>query len=290
MAAPAGPDLAAGARSGADSAAAEPGILHPSDAAARFDYRRHTPDERLSPFVTNFWTIVWDLRGQSAFTAQVLPYPSVNLSVTNTEADVTGLTRRRYERHLTGRGYAVGVRFRPACFRPLIDGPVARLTDRHRPISEVLGRDTGELRQQVHDRSDPAERVHDLAAFLTEDWPEPDDTALHLAEVVETVSGDRLITRVGQLAELAQLSVRSLQRTFAEYVGAGPKWVIQRCRLHDVARRVAADEAIDWADLAIELGFADQAHLIRAFTATVGTPPATYAREVHREDPGSSRR
>jgi AraC-like DNA-binding protein len=52
-----------------------------------------------------------------------------------------------------------------------------------------------------------------------------------------------------------------------------------------VAARVAADETIDWADLAIELGFADQAHLIRAFTATVGTSPAAYAREVHREDP-----
>jgi AraC-like DNA-binding protein len=167
----------------------------------------------------------------------------------------------------------------------LIDGPVSRLTDRHQPINEVLGRDTAELRRQVHQRSDPAERVRDLAAFLTEGWPEPDETALQLAEVVETVSGDRQITRVGQVAELAGRSVRSLQRTFAEYVGAGPKWVIQRCRLHDVAARVAAEETIDWADLAIELGFADQAHLIRAFTATVGTSPAAYAREVHREDP-----
>jgi AraC-like DNA-binding protein len=164
----------------------------------------------------------------------------------------------------------------------------SRLTDRHRPISQVPGRDTTELRRQVHERSDPAERVQDLAAFLAEGWPHPDETALHLAEVVETVSKDRRITRVGQVAELAGLSVRSLQRTFAEYVGAGPKWVIQRCRLHDVAARVTAEESIDWADLAVELGFADQAHLIRAFTATVGTSPAAYAREVHRDDLGSS--
>jgi len=32
--------------------------------------------------------------------------------------------------------------------------------------------------------------------------------------------------------------------------------------------------------VAAELGFADQAHLTRAFTAVVGTPPATYAREA----------
>ena len=266
----------------------EPSILRPRTSLAHFDYQPHTPPAPLDQLVASVWTVTWDLAPGESYTAQTLPYPCVNLSVTNTEADVTGLTRRRYDRHLTGRGYAVGVRFRPGCFRPLIDGPVSRLTDRHQPINEVLGRDTAELRRQVHQRSHPAERVRDLAAFLTEGWPEPDETALQLAEVVETVSGDRQITRVGQVAELAGRSVRSLQRTFAEYVGAGPKWVIQRCRLHDVAARVAADETINWADLAIELGFADQAHLIRAFTATVGTPPAAYAREVHREDLGSS--
>ena len=64
--------------------------------------------------------------------------------------------------------------------------------------------------------------------------------------------------------------MRSLQRVFADYVGAGPKWVIQRCRLQDAAARVAVADSIDWASLAAELGFADQAHLTRAFTATIG--------------------
>jgi AraC-like DNA-binding protein len=37
---------------------------------------------------------------------------------------------------------------------------------------------------------------------------------------------------------------------------------------------------VDWADLAAELGFADQAHLTRAFTATIGMPPAAYASQA----------
>jgi AraC-like DNA-binding protein len=56
--------------------------------------------------------------------------------------------------------------------------------------------------------------------------------------------------------------------------------VIQRCRLQDAAARVAAADTIDWASLAEELGFADQAHLTRAFTATIGVPPAAYARQA----------
>ena len=34
---------------------------------------------------------------------------------------------------------------------------------------------------------------------------------------------------------------------------------------------------VDWAALARDLGYADQAHLTRDFTATLGTPPARYA-------------
>ena len=34
---------------------------------------------------------------------------------------------------------------------------------------------------------------------------------------------------------------------------------------------------MDWAQLAADLGYADQAHLTRDFTATLGVPPTRYA-------------
>jgi transcriptional regulator GlxA family with amidase domain len=42
------------------------------------------------------------------------------------------------------------------------------------------------------------------------------------------------VTRVERLAGELGLSMRGLQRLFAEYVGIGPKWVIRRYRLHEV--------------------------------------------------------
>jgi AraC-like DNA-binding protein len=257
----------------------EPSILRPHSALRHFDYQQHSPPPPLSELVEHFWTVTWALRPGQSYTAQTLPYPSVNLSVTNTEAEVTGLIRRCYHRHLRDSGYAIGARFRPGCFRPLVDWPVSTLTNQHWPIAEVFGRSTQDVERQIAELSDTRSRVGALAAFLAERWPAPDATAQRLAELVETIAGDRTITRVTQVADLAGLSIRSLQRIFADYVGAGPKWVIQRHRLQDVAARVAAD-TIDWAGLAAELGFADQAHLTRAFTATIGVPPATYARQA----------
>jgi AraC-like DNA-binding protein len=256
-------------------------ILRPRTSAKNFDYDRHPVPAEFAGLVEHFWTVAWDLGPDRSYTAQTLPYPSVNLSVTNTEVDVTGLTRRCYHRHLRGAGYAVGARFRPGGFRPLLGGPVSELTDRHRPVAEVLGRNTAELAERVAANEDPGDRVALLAGFLAEDWPDPDPTVEQVAGLVDLVAGDRGITRVVQLAERTGWTVRSLQRLFAEYVGAGPKWVIQRCRLQDAAARVVAQAEPDWAELATELGFSDQAHLTRAFTATIGVPPATYARQAH---------
>jgi hypothetical protein len=86
--------------------------------------------------------VTWTLGPGKSYTAQTLPYPSINLSVTNTKSDVTGIIRRCYYRQLEGSGYAAGARFRPRCFRALVDWPVSTLTNRHRPIAEVLGRST----------------------------------------------------------------------------------------------------------------------------------------------------
>jgi AraC-like DNA-binding protein len=83
--------------------------------------------------------------------------------------------------------------------------------------------------------------------------------------------------RVDQLADGLGLSVRRLQRLFAEYVGVTPKWVLRRARLHEAAARADRGVGIDWAALAADLGYADQAHLTRDFTAVVGAPPGRYA-------------
>jgi transcriptional regulator GlxA family with amidase domain len=85
------------------------------------------------------------------------------------------------------------------------------------------------------------------------------------------------ITTVEELAERVGLSVRALQRAFHRHVGVSPKWVIRRARVQEAAERVALGQHVAWASLASELGYFDQAHLIRDFRAQLGETPAAYA-------------
>ncbi|MBW8705664.1 Transcriptional activator FeaR [Streptomyces sp. MBT84] len=123
-----------------------------------------------------------------------------------------------------------------------------------------------------------------LAAALPRDVrPTPDPAIDNAATLVETISSDPAVLRVSQLAAIAHMSVRQLQRLFAEYVGIGPKWVIRRARMQEAAARAATDPQ-DWSALAAELGYADQAHFTRDFTACIGASPAKYASSAGRRN------
>ncbi|MBZ0089440.1 MAG: helix-turn-helix domain-containing protein, partial [Thermoanaerobaculia bacterium] len=100
--------------------------------------------------------------------------------------------------------------------------------------------------------------------------------------IVERAATDREVTRVEQLVAAFDLGPRQLQRLFDEHVGVRPKWVIQRYRLHEAAERIAVSPDHDWADLALELGYADQAHFVRDFRRFVGKTPAAYGRSFPR--------
>ena len=75
------------------------------------------------------------------------------------------------------------------------------------------------------------------------------------------------------------LSVRALQRLFRRFVGVGPKWVLQRYRLHDAIGAIDTDPGVmaDLAGLAASRGWADQSHFNRDFAAAVGVSPHAYA-------------
>jgi transcriptional regulator GlxA family with amidase domain len=48
----------------------------------------------------------------------------------------------------------------------------------------------------------------------------------------------------------------------------------------DAAEALRDGTPVVWADVAAELGYADQAHLVRDFRAATARPLAAYAREV----------
>ena len=120
-----------------------------------------------------------------------------------------------------------------------------------------------------------------IDAFLAELNPQPTAELERVSEMAETIATDRSIIRVEMLVERFDTGPRQLQRLFREYVGVSPKWVIQRQRLIEAAERLRmGDRSVDFAALALDLGYADQPHFIRDFKNLIGKTPADYHKSL----------
>jgi AraC-like DNA-binding protein len=252
------------------------GVLRPDLAAGRFGLIRSAPSGPLARFVDYYWIVRWDLRGQPPYEQTILPHPNVNLVFEASGAGIYGVDRSLFARRLCGQGKALGVRFRAGCFRPFWGAPVSQLSDRVIPATRVFGPLAEKTRQAIMLAETDDDMTSHAESLLFSALPEPDPVAEQTASLVALITSDSSLRRVDQLASACGLSVRGLQRMFADYVGVSPKWVMRRARLHDAALRADGGEPVDWATLALDLGYADQAHLTRDFTATIGVPPARY--------------
>lgn len=253
------------------------GILNPYEGFRRFVLGRHEPSAELAPWVETYWVVTWALPSGEQYEQEVLPHPSVQIAFEAHGATVHGIGTRRFIARLEGTGRVLGVKFLPGAFTAFSARPMSDLLDRVLPLGEVLGEIASGVARKISDEPDVAsaiELVEDLLQGLS---PQRDVNAERVARLVAFVRGEREVTRSEALARHAGMSVRSLQRLFERYLGVGPKWIICRTRVQEAADRVAAGQTVDWAALAVELGYHDQAHLIHEFREQVGFTPAAYA-------------
>ena len=256
------------------------GILNFAAGAKKFQLARYVPAPDLGFLVEHYWVVRWDLRGQEPYVQELLPYPSVHLAIEHDRSEVVGVQTGKFTRVLEQAGWVFGVKFKPGAFYPLVRWPVSRLTDTSMSLYEVFGPAGPALEERLRLEGDDKGMLEVAECFLRERMPEHDPHVLAIEEMVACIGGHQEITKVDDLVGRLGLSKRTVQRLFRRYVGVSPKWVIQRYRLHEVAERLAAGEVVDWPSMVVELGYSDQAHLIKDFKMLVGKTPVEYARAV----------
>lgn len=266
------------------------GILDPDRLLQQVRFRRRLPAPALRPYVEHYWLIDWAL--DEPFDQRVVPHPAVNLVFQAQDggpetAEIAGVDLALFTVTLHGVGRVTGVQFRPGGFHPFWRRSVAELTGRRRPLpagpSPADPAPAGPFAAGPICPGTDDERCRRVDDLLVAWGPEPDPLAAEATALVEEIRADRSILRVDGFARRHGVSTRRLQRLFLDHVGVGPKWVIRRYRLQEAIEQAAAGP-LDWSRVAADLGYADQAHLVREFTAVAGVSPAAYARSLAASD------
>jgi AraC-like DNA-binding protein len=274
------------------------GILDPWLLRQRVQLTRYRAGTELEAWIDWFWAVRWDLPAGVVHEQQVLTHPGANFTVgapdaragrspaSRSEARLYGVARGLTTRVLAGQGWSVAALARPGGLGAFVAGPAAELTDQVVALGSAIAADEAGLVGQIDAEPNEAARVAILAGALRRAVrPERAEAARQVTEVARMAEVDRSLARLGQLCDRAGIGPRTLQRLFMDHAGVSPTWVLRRYRLLDAAESVRLAQKVVWADVARELGYADQAHLIRDFRGATGQTPEAYARAQVRTTP-----
>ena len=84
---------------------------------------------------------------------------------------------------------------------------------------------------------------------------------------------------INALTEFANMSARTLRRVSTERIGLSPKAYARYVRHQRLVQTAMRYETPDWAGLAYDFGFSDQAHMARVVKAMSGLTPAALHRQ-----------
>ncbi|MDT0276591.1 helix-turn-helix transcriptional regulator [Blastococcus goldschmidtiae] len=256
-------------------------LRDPRDASHRM--HRYEAAREFTGLLQWFWIPVWSVPPGQEAPQKVLQYPNSLIVVAQDYARFYGVVSGLSTTTLSGDGWAVGVACAPSAGFLLTGAPMAAYTDRAVDVGEVLG-DAGRIltdrvrTAMADDPADPTAHAGAVAAFgdALRPYLPVDDEGELVNRLVRFVESRSDVTRVAQVCEEFGLAERALQRLVHRRIGLTPKWLIQRRRLQEAAERLRTS-GTSLAEVATALGYADQPHFSRDFSAVTGMTPREFA-------------
>jgi len=248
-------------------------------------YSEFHPDSPLSSFVECVWTLTSSTPSAEPQVERILPDGCVEL-ILNFGSRFTQHTESHHQ--LQPRNFVVGqmtgpvlispaeavdllgIRFHPGGAYPFLRVPMNAITDQLIELGSLSKALESRLLTACEHVSTPLERVVSITAALVKKLLLTVDT--NLMALAESIVNSGGVISVDRLANDAGISCRQLERRFLSGVGLGPKVLSRILRFQQVFRAVERGDN-SWAEVALDCGYYDQAHLIRDFNQFAGQSP-----------------
>jgi AraC-like DNA-binding protein len=176
-------------------------------------------------------------------------------------------------------GLLFGVRFRPGMAACFVRARGEETADRRLPLADLWGTEANSLREELLEAPTTRVRIDVLEKCLNAKLQDASAGNSHLSttqQVLRWIEKQKGRVSVDELATRAGLSTRQLLRQSLALTGLTPKQVLRAVRFRHAAAAVASTERGDWAGVAIDCGYYDQAHFINEFRALSGLTPGEY--------------
>ena len=172
----------------------------------------------------------------------------------------------------------VGAYFRPGCASHFFAIPLSDLADTAVAVGDVWGTRGSPLSSTLADLNETA-RIDRVESILLARLRHRQQRtgSLDIEGLAASVLRTAGRVTVDGMARAAGVSRQHLSREFLERIGIGPKLYSRLARFQSVLAHASAQVTIDWARVALDMGFADQSHMIAECRQFSGLTPQSLA-------------
>jgi AraC-like DNA-binding protein len=244
-------------------------------------HRAYKPSPPLSNFVELFW--LYDGYTQPHKKERLLPMGTTEVVFDLREdcnqswqAVISGPHSQYFEIETSAQFSVIGIHFKPGGAFPFFKMPADELHNQNLPLETLWGSRATTVRDRLMETKTPDARLRVLEECLLAKLTKPlvhNPAVTFALKELHTVP---IVRTISDLTDEIGLSARRFIRLFSGEVGLTPKLYCRIRRFQQVLSTIHKKSEIDWADVAINCGYFDQAHFIHDFKAFSGINPSTY--------------
>jgi AraC-like DNA-binding protein len=175
----------------------------------------------------------------------------------------------------TGPLATMGVRFRPGGAYRFLQLPMHLLTDSFVATGDIWGRAGDLLEDAVLEARSDLERQRLIEDFLL-DGLIRSEPRRRFDAAINQVMCSRGQAPVNQVAVTIGCSPRQLEREFRAHAGLSPKALARVIRFQHLLALAGETTLRQWANVALDSGYADQSHMVREFRELSGQTPTEH--------------
>jgi len=251
----------------------------------------HYREFQVSPVLSNYVECIWSLEGTAELNPstpeRLLPDGCIelilNLGDLFREHNESGQEELQPERFVvgqmtrpvlvspTGQVQLLGIRFAPGGTLPFLPCKPGELTDCITSLADITNSLDIELSGWLYEAVELPEKIRFVESLLIKRMLATRISS-PLQHAVFRIVGSGGQTSIDALAADMGIGGRHLERRFLNEVGLGPKLLCRILRFQQVFRAVEREDH-NWARIAADCGYYDQAHLIRDFRQFAGQTP-----------------
>lgn len=236
-------------------------------------------ERAVTPALRDSFAAIWIHRMPAAGALPIIVAPdgTIDIQWIDGSLRVAGPDREAMTETVPAGATVIGFRFQPSAAAAWLRSPVSEIVGQRLSLEDLWGTKARRLAGRIRDydaRTGIGDVIMQLEAALAESVPEDlaPDRAMRAAHALIEAGPPPGVPLVPWLMRSLAMSERTLRRRFDESFGYGPK-TLDRILRYQRFLRLSRESPSPTAVLAVQAGYADQAHLVRESRRLSGATP-----------------